>query len=278
MTTERTNAISQAQALELLASYAESGAVWWMEPRMDLLNRHLKTELVVSRPGQELMRRTLMSAAYPGLIRCLNQQAERPLPLPHAPDMEYENEALLAPLRKEARQLCKRLTFWLNKLLRRQYLLEDAGLSTPAAQSWHSYAVELEKEAGWEKLRRVSKNAGTPSYLYHSSQLVPLVQSAAAAYDKIQALLAAPYPGPAQPDKRNGTPTQKRRWYPRYVDHDIYIGWDPDNMPSLDDVATAPLPPLAGSDDRDMFPPSRDDIREELVEIRDQINRLLARL
>lgn len=279
MTIERTNAISLAQALELLASYSHTEALWWMEPRMDLLNRHLKTELVVCQHGQELMRRTLMSAAYPGLLRCLNRRAEQRLPLPHAPDIEYENEALLQPLRKEARQLCKRLSPLLNKMLRRQYLLEDAGLATPAAQSWHAYATELDKEAAWDKLRTVSKNAGAPSYLAHSSQLTPLVPVAAATYEKIQLLLAAPYPGPPHADKLDGSATRPRRWYPRYVDHGIRIGRDPDNTPSIDDEELEEVQQsLAKKQSPAMLPVSRDDLREELVEIRDQIDRLLARL
>lgn len=251
-----------------------------MEPRIELPRRNLKTDLVIARPGQELARRTLLSTVYPLLIRRLTQQPEQPLPMPHAPDQEYENEAQLAPLRKQGLLLTRKLPDLLNKLLRRQYLLEDAGLATPTARAWHAHAQKLDATAGWLPLRAVVKSVGAPAYLYHSSQLAPLVETAAAAYQQIKDFLAAPYPGPAQPDKLDGAAGKERRWYWKYANDGTHIGWDPDNAPGLPEDYREPHEEEEEDHEEELkgLYVSRDDIREELVEIRQQIDQLLTRL
>jgi hypothetical protein len=274
------NAITLPDALELLAHYAGAETIWWMEPRIELPRRNLKSDLVIARLGQELARRTLLSTVYPLLIRRLTQQPEQPLPIPHAPDQEYENETRLAPLRKQGLFLTRKMTDLLNKMLRRQYLLEDAGLTTPAARAWHTQAKKLDATAGWLPLRAIVKSVGAPVYLYHSSQLAPLVEVAATAYQQIKDLLAAPYPGPAQPDKLDGAANEERRWYWKYANDGVHIGWDPDNSPGLPEDYREPREEEENHEEETAEEPyvSRDDIREELVEIRQQIDRLLARL
>ncbi|MCC2548527.1 hypothetical protein LJY25_18915 [Hymenobacter sp. BT175] len=276
------NAIFLPEALELLTQYAGSDATWWMEPRVELRRRNLKTDLVIARLGQTLVRRTLMSTAYPGLIRCLNRQTQQPLPLPHAPEVEYENEERLAPLRKQGLQLRRQLPPLLNKMLRRQYLLEDAGLTTAEARDWCTRSEQIDKAANWEALRDMLNAVGPPSYTCHSSQLAPLVASAAAAYPQIQALLAGPYPGPANADRLDGAPNDYRRWYGPYASSAVQFGWDPDNSPGLPDDYEEPEEGEEASLSEEAPPAelyvSRDDIREELVEMRQQIDRLLARL
>lgn len=253
-----------------------------MEPRIELSRRNLKTDLVIFGAGRELLRRTLLSPVYPALIRRLRQQAEQPLPLPHALDMEYEDEAQLALLSKQGLQLRRQLPRLLNKMLRRQYLLEDAKLATPAALEWRARSEQLDKAAGWEALRDMLNSTGSPSYYAHSSQLAPLVAAAAEAYTQVQALLAAPYPGPANADQLDGAPDQYRRWYGPYASSEVRLSWDPDNANFLseDYRETEEEDEGIADDEESAAAPyvSRDDIREELVEIRQQIDRLLARL
>lgn len=275
------NAIPLSEALELLTQYAGPEARWWMEPRIELAHRNLKADLVIAEPGQPQVRRTLLSPAYPALIRRLTKQGESPLPLVHATDVEYENEALLAPLRKQGQQLRKQLPRLLNKMLRRQYLLEDAGLDTPAAREWRIQSEQLDKAANWEALRDMLNSVGPPSYLCHSSQLAPLVETAATAHTQILALLAGPYPGPANADRLNGAPNNDRRWYGDYVNSQVRRGWDPDNAYFLQEDYQEPSEEETSPSEEDAASPlhvTRDDIREELVEIRQQIDRLLERL
>jgi len=280
------NAISLSEALELLAQHAAAPeALWWMEPRIELAHRKLKADLVIARPGRPLVRRTLLAPAYPTLIRRLTKPGERPLPLAHAPDVEYENETLLMPLRKQGLQLQRQLPRLLNKMLRRQYLLEDAGLTTPAARDWCRRSEQLDKAAGWEALRAMLHAVGPPSYVCHSSQLAPLVAAAATAYPQVQVLLAGPYPGPANADRLNGAPRNDRRWYGSYVNSRVRLSWDPDNAVFLPEDYREPIDseseekhPASEAGDTEAPYVSRDDIREELVEIRQQIDRLLARL
>ena len=277
------NAIPLSEALELLSQHAAPEALWWMEPRIELAHRNLRADLVITRPGQPPVRRTLLAPAYPTLIRRLSRQAEQPLPLAHAPDVAYENEAQLAPLRKQGLQLRRQLPRLLNKMLRRQYLLEDAGLNTVAARDWCSHSEQLDKAAGWEALRDMLNAVGPPSYICHSSQLAPLVAAAAEAHTQIKALLAGPYPGPANADRLNGAPNNDRRWYGEYVDSKVGLGWDPDNAEFLhEDYRETSKREEEQSSSEEESPSalyvSRDDIREELVEIRQQIDRLLERL
>jgi hypothetical protein len=280
-TSKPLNAITLPEALELLAYYANAEAIWWMEPRIELPRRNLKTDLVIARVEHELARRTLLSTVYPLFIRRLTQQPEQPFPIPHALDQVYEDETRLAPLRKQGLFLTKKLPDLLNKMLRRQYLLEDAGLATPAARTWHAQAQKLDATAGWLPLRAIIKSVGAPVYLYHSSQLASLVETAATAFQQIKDFLAAPYPGPAHPDKLDGAANGERRWYWKYANDGIRIGWDPDNSPGLpDDYRESPEEEEKDHEEEPVkgLYISRDDIREELVEIRQQIDRLLALL
>lgn len=205
------------------------------------------------------------------------------MPLAHALDVEYENEARLASLRKQGLPLRRQLPRLLNKMLRRQYLLEDGALDTPAVREWCSRSAQLDKAANWESLRDMLNSVGPPSYMCHSSQLAPLVTAAASAYTQIQALLAGPYPGPANADRLHGAPNNDRRWYGDYVNSKVGLGSDPDNAEFLHEDYREPgesedePSPSEGESLGTLFV-SRDDIREELVEIRQQIDRLLERL
>jgi len=203
------------------------------------------------------------------------------LPLAHASDVEYENEAQLAPLRKNGQQLRRQLPRLLNKMLRRRYLLEDAEVDTPAAREWRSRSEQLDNAANWEALRDMLNSVGPPSYICHSSQLAPLVEAAAIAHTQILTLLAGPYPGPANADRMNGAPHNDRRWYGDYVDSKVRRGWDPDNADFLpEDYREPSADELSPSEEESAgsLYVSRDDIREELMEIRQQIDRLLERL
>ena len=205
------------------------------------------------------------------------------MPLAHASDIEYEDEVRLAALRKQGLPLRRQLPRLLNKMLRRQYLLEDGALDTPAVREWCSRSEQLDKAANWESLRDMLDSVGPPSYICHSSQLAPLVAAAATAHPQILALLAGPYPGPANADRLNGAPNNDRRWYGNYVDSKVGLGSDPDNAEFLhEDYRESDEKEDESSSGEEQSPGalyiSRDDIREELVEIRQQIDRLLERL
>ncbi|RZJ94130.1 MAG: hypothetical protein EOO60_03705 [Hymenobacter sp.] len=271
------------EVLAMFTQYADSDAYWWMEPRTELRRKALKAEIVIYRQGQELERRTLLLTAYSRLIRRLTEQSEHPFSLSHASDLEYENEAQVASLRKQGIPLRRQLPRLLNKMLRRQYLLEDAGLTTSAAREWCTRSKQLDKAANWEALRDMLHLVGSPRYIFHSSQLAPLVAAAAEAYPQIQALLMGPYPGPGNADKLDGASKGYRRWYGEYVSSSVRVSWDPDNAVPLPDdyrevAEEAETPNHYEEDSAKACALSQDDIREELVEIRHQIDQLLARL
>jgi len=207
--------LSAKEAFALLAEYADAGAHWWLQSWIELEGRVHGAELIIARPGQELGRWPVHAMSIGRLIRQRVLGTAEALALPHVDDLSYEDEEQLAWLVKMGVRLRSELPGDLNRLVRRRYLLEDAGPLSAEAEAWCSEARAIEEAVNWDKLCEMLRLVGSMRYKYHSSQLAPYVVWAGLAETRVKTWLDKPYPGPANADRMIdvAVPRRDRRWY-----------------------------------------------------------------
>jgi hypothetical protein len=312
----RPQPLNTQRVTETLEQFAGSAAVWWLQSWLQTDGRgQVQAELVVAQDGQELGRWPVHLMTYGGVIRRLTHQPEDYYAIPLAPGMDYDKPTVTDALKAEARQLLRELCPPLNSLLRCRHLLEDGGgLDEVATKSWLLRSKEVERLSEWANLWKVLLEVGNPHYRAHYSYLAEIVERGRLGHAALKAFLAD-FPlaslSTADPKAVAATSvarrrTSKRYWYTciTYFPGGQMVGYsDPGNSEeNVFDDGTGPyvrarltinqIQPFYDTEapEEDAYGPEEqqmqetprelpyDELREELLQIRQLVDKLLERI
>ena len=282
---------------EALLPLAGSGAEWFMTAEC-LVPRSAAVpvlRLVAWQAEHEIGSWPLHAMAYGSLVSQLVEEPAGPFVIPHARGFTYDEYAEVSIRLTEARRVLAELIPPYNALLHRMSRIErTAGLSANQARDWLTRAEQTLAATKGRELRQLIREVGPPRYATHSGCLPGALPAVQRGTQRLKEFLATSLP-PASPAGAGELATpgmEESKW--DWVELTLYgrgtsFGQDRQKYEYLPEIEiredpfsfaeaepetrqhTAPLPI------RNQLP-AESPLRTQLLEIRQQLDNLLASL
>ena len=282
---------------EALRPLADSGAEWFMSAEC-LVPRSAAVpvlRLVAWQAGHKLGSWPIHAMAYGSLVSQLVDEAAGPFVIPHARGFTYDEYAEVSTRLTEAKRVLAELIPPYNALLHRMSRTErTAGLSANQSRDWLTRAEQTLAATRGRELRQLIREVGPPRYAMHSGCLSGALPAVQRSTQRLKEFLATSLP-PASPAEAGELATpgaEESKW--DWVELALYgrgtsFGQDQQKYAYLPEIEireapfsfaeaeaetrlhTAPLPT------RNQLP-AESLVRTQLLEIRQQIDNLLASL
>jgi len=276
---------------------AGSGAEWYMTAEC-LVPRGAAVPvlgLVAWQAGHELGRWPLHAMAYGSLVSQLVDEPAGPFAIPHASGFTYDEYAEVSNRLTEARRVLAELIPPYNALLHRMSRTErTAGLSANQARNWLTQAEQTLAATKGRELRQLIREVGPPRYATHSGCLPGALPAVQRGTQRLKEFLATSLPPASLAGAGELTTlgTEESKW--DWVELTLYgrgTSFEQDRqkyeyLPEIE-IIEAPFSFVeAEPETRQHVPPlptlsqlpAESPVRTQLLEIRQQIDNLLASL